>query len=538
MVFVSKERIPMSTKWMLNLRLRGKALPLLCLAAVCALAQNPQELRLTLGKSIVIDYPADIGRISTSNPEVVDYVAVSTREILVHAKSHGTASLIVWSRSGQRDFYTINVEHNLEPIRSILKATFPNEEIELQAARDTISLTGNVSTQQVADRAVAIVTPLAKTVVNNLRLPVPKSEKQVMLRVRFAELNRNASSSFSAHLVSTGAGNTIGRTTAGGSPAPIPATIGGNSSSNGFTLTDALNVFAFRPQFNLAAVVQALQARGVLQILAEPNLVTSNGKEASFLVGGEFPVPILQGGANAGAVTVQFREFGIRLTFNPQITENNTIKLFVKPEVNTLDLANSVSIAGFNIPALATRRIETNIELAEGQSFVIGGLIDDRVTESMSRIPGLSSIPLLGMLFRSRSENKSKSELLVIVTPEVTQPGAPGALPKDLEFPRQFLRDMPSEAASLKSTRPGKAGQVAKKESSRGNEGAKQAPAAGGEASGVPAEDNVTSPAVREGAHEEESAPAAAAPVTPELSKRRRWFLPLRQSARQPEKRS
>lgn len=410
------------------------------------LGQDIEELRLTVGKSIVIDYPADIGRISTSNPEVADYVAVTTREILIHAKSHGTATLIVWARSGQRAFYAISVEHNLEPIRKILKETFPAEDIKIQAARDTVSLTGMVSTQLVADRAVALVTPLVKSVVNNLKLPPPKTEKQVLLRVRFAELNRNASRSFGVNILSNGAGNTIGRVTAGGTPAPNLTQVGGAAgSNNSWTISDALNVFAFRPDLNLGALVKALQAEGLLQILAEPNLVTTNGKEASFLVGGEFPVPILQGGANAGAVTVQFREFGIRLSFNPQVTENGTVRLYVKPEVNTLDLANGVTISGFNIPALATRKIETNIELGEGQSFVIGGLLDDRVTDTMSKIPGLANIPLLGNLFRSRTENRSKSELIVLVTPEITTPLTASDPKPNLQFPREFMK--PTAAA-------------------------------------------------------------------------------------------
>lgn len=419
----------------------GRILALSLLGGLTVLCQNVQELRLTLGKSIVIDYPADIARISTSNPEVADYVAVTTREILINAKSHGTATLIVWSRSGQREFYSITVEHNLEPIRKIVKSTFPNEDIQVQAARDSLSLTGMVSTQLVADRVVALVTPLAKSVLNNLRLAPQKAEKQILLRVRFAELNRNASRSFGVNLISTGAGNTIGRITSGGTPAPNPSSVGGGSggSNSVFSISDALNLFAFRPDINIGAFVKALQAEGVLQILAEPNLVTTNGKEASFLVGGEFPVPILQGGSNSGSVTVQFREFGIRLTFNPQVTESGSIKLYVKPEVNTLDLANSVSIAGFSIPALATRKIETNIELGEGQSFVIGGLMDDRVTDSMSKIPGLSSIPLLGSLFKSRTENRSNSELIVLVTPEITTPlSASDPRPK-IEFPKEFM---------------------------------------------------------------------------------------------------
>jgi pilus assembly protein CpaC len=176
-----------------------------------------------------------------------------------------------------------------------------------------------------------------------------------------------------------------------------------------------------------------------LQILTEPNLVTSNGKEASFLEGGEFPVPILQGGANAGAVTVQFREFGIRLTFNPLITPNNTLRLYVKPEVSSLDFANAVSFNGFTIPALSTRRTETTIELGDGQSFVISGLIDNRVTETVAKIPGLSALPVLGNLFKSRDLTKNKTELIVIVTPEITMPLQPGESKPGPAMPRDFL---------------------------------------------------------------------------------------------------
>ena len=447
----------------------GAALAWATIAPTPLLGQNMQELKMIVGRSVVVDYPADIGRISTSNPETVDYVAVTTREILLHAKSHGNATLIVWSKSGQREFYNITVEHNLEPIRRILKATFPNESIEVQSARDTVTLNGTVSAQTIADRALAIATPLAKAVVNNLKLTIPKIEKQILLRVKFAELNRNVADSFGVNLLSTGSGNTVGRIDPGGSPAPSLTSIGGASGANRpsptFTISDALTIFAFRPDLNIAAFVRALQGRGLLQILAEPNLVTENGQAATFLVGGEFPVPVLQGGSSAGAVTVQFREFGIRLNFKPQLTENNTIKMYVKPEVNTLDIANGVSISGFTIPALATRRIETNVELGLGQSFVIGGLIDDRLTNSISRIPGLSAVPLLGNLFRSRAENKSKSELIVLVTPEVTSPISATDPKPAVDFPHAFLPDLKSATAATaqpkKTTPPARSNQKA-----------------------------------------------------------------------------
>jgi pilus assembly protein CpaC len=421
--------------------LTAKMFPLLLAVAAsfsASFAQTAQELKLTVGKSVVIDYPADIGRISTSNPEVVDYVAVTTREILLHAKGNGSATLIVWSKSGQREFYTVNVEANVEPIRKLLKDTFPNEDIRVLSARDSVSLVGKVSSKEVSDRAALLVGPLTKSVLNNLQISAGKVEKQILLRVKFAEINRNSGMSLGANLVSTGAGNTLARTTTGQNSAPSPTTIGGGTTPS-FSITDALNIFAFRPDLNLGAFVKALQSKGVLQILAEPNLVTTNNKEASFLAGGEFPVPVLQGGGNAGAVTVQFREFGIRLSFTPQITENGTIKMYVKPEVSTIDIANGVTISGFTIPALSTRRMETNIELGEGQSFVIGGLIDNRVTESMSKIPGLAHIPLLGAIFKSRNDTRSNTELVVMVTPEITSPIGPSDVKPAISWPKNFM---------------------------------------------------------------------------------------------------
>jgi pilus assembly protein CpaC len=387
-----------------------------------------EEVRVTLGKSVVIDYPEDVARISTSNPEVVDYVPVSTREILLHARGVGIATLVVWAKSGQRNFYSVSVEQDLASVRKLIKETFPDDEIHVMGARDSLTLTGLVGSQAVADRALAILQPVAKSVVNHLRVRPSPVDEQILLRVKFAEMNRTAAESFGVNLLSTGFANTPAAISTQQFSAPRPGalsgTIGGavQGTTSSFTLTDALNVFAFRPDLNLGAIVKALQQQGVLQILAEPNLVTSNGKEASFLVGGEFPIPVLQGGANAGAVTIQFREFGIRLTFNPELTPNGTLKMAVKPEVSTIDITNAVTVSGFTIPALSTRRIESTIELGPGQSFVIGGLIDDRANETLARIPGLASIPILGELFKSRQVNRSKTELLVMVTPELIKP--------------------------------------------------------------------------------------------------------------------
>jgi pilus assembly protein CpaC len=414
-------------------------------AASLAFAQSgPEAIQLTVGKSITIDYPADIARISTSNPDIVDASPVTAREVLVHGKSFGTVTMIVWSKTGERNFYNVTVEQNLEPLRKLLKDTFPREDIHIQSSRDSMSLTGKVSSKDVSERATALSSPFAKTVVNNLQIAAAAIEKQILLRVKFAELDRSAATQFAINLISTGATNTPGRITTGQFPAPNPSSVSGQSGANlnqptTFTISDALNIFAFRSDLNLGALIRALQSRNLLQILAEPNLITSNGKEASFLVGGEFPIPVLQGGGNSGAVTIQFREFGVRLTFNPSITENGTIRMYVRPEVSTLDVAHGISFNGFTIPALSTRKMETNIELGEGQSFVIGGLIDNRLTETISRIPGLSSLPILGNLFKSKEVDRNNTELVVMVTPEITMPlqaGEPKPLPV---MPREFL---------------------------------------------------------------------------------------------------
>ena len=200
-----------------------------------------------------------------------------------------------------------------------------------------------------------------------------------------------------------------------------------------------LNVFLFRPDLNLGATIEALEAKNVAQILAEPNVLAINGKTASFLAGGEFPYPTLQGGTSIGAVTIQFREFGVRLSFTPVITPRGTIRLHVMPEVSALDTADGITFEGFNIPALSTPRIETEIELEDGQSFAISGLLDNRFTETVNRIPGLANIPLLGKFFQSRSRSKNNSELLVLVTPEIVRPIPKGQPVPEIKMPKEFL---------------------------------------------------------------------------------------------------
>ncbi len=264
----------------------------------------------------------------------------------------------------------------------------------------------------------------------------------MLLQVKFAEVDRTALTQLGVNFVSTGATNVVGTTTTGqfggfGSQQISQTTGQGNTVTANETISNVLNLFLFRPDIHFGAVIEALQNKNLLQILAEPNLIAVNGKEASFLAGGQFPFPIVQPGAGFAAVTISFKEFGVRLQFTPVIMPNGNIHLKVAPEVSTLDFANALTISGFTVPALSTRRAETEFELQDGQSFVIAGLMDNRVTDINNKIPGLGDIPILGTFFRSKSAQKSKSELMVLCTVRRISPNTePPAPPKD---PKPFL---------------------------------------------------------------------------------------------------
>ncbi len=265
----------------------------------------------------------------------------------------------------------------------------------------------------------------------------PPTDGQILLKVKFANVDRAASIELGVNLLSTGAGNTPGMVTTG-QFAPPTLTVDSKGAST-FSLSDALNIFLFRADLNLAATIRALQTKRVLDILAEPNVLAIDGKPASFLAGGEFPFPMVQGGSDAGAVTIQWREFGIRITFLPTITPRGTIRLQVTPEVSALDFANGLTFQGTTIPALSTRRVQTEIELETGQSFAIGGLLDNRVTDSWNKVPGLGDIPFLGKLFQSKARSKSNTELLVVVTPELVRPVPAGQPVPEITMPLEPL---------------------------------------------------------------------------------------------------
>ena len=409
-------------------------------------ASGAQTVHILVGKSVVINSEGRIKRILVSNPAAIDALATSPTQVVVEAKAAGSSNLILWDESGQSRMLDVVVDIDVAGLRDAIERAYPNQGIQLQAQQGRVVISGTVPTKEVADDLVKMAGAYSTQVVNSLTM-VPTHERQLLLGVKFAEVDRSKLTQFGFNLISTGALNTIG--TISTQQFGPPGSSGGGQNQIGtgdnvVRLPDLLNIFLFRPDINLATTIRALVQHNVLQILA------LSGKKASFLAGGEFPFPVVQGGANIGAVTIQFRPFGVRLDFVGVIDENNVIHLQVAPEVSTLDYANSVNISGFTIPAISTRRAETEIELKDGQSFGIAGLMDQRTTINLSKIPGIGDIPILGQLFRSRTINKSNSELMVLVTPHIVDPvmqGAPApTVPKpvvpNLESPK-FDRNIP-----------------------------------------------------------------------------------------------
>ena len=402
------------------------------------------NLTVTVSKSLVLDSPSNIERVSVANGDMAEAVVINPREVMVNGKAPGDTSLIIWQQGGARTSYDLMVRPStaaLEAVRQEIRDQLPGQQITVDFQNNTVFLKGTAKDMLTADRAASIAGVLGR-VVNLLNVVVPPTSPQILLKVRFADLDRSATLQLGANIASLGATRTIGTVSTGQfSPPQVTAT---GSAAATLSVTNALNVFMFRPDLNLAATIEALSAKNLLQILAEPNVLTMDGTPASFLAGGEFPYPTLQGGGGGlGAVTIQFREFGVRINFTPRITPRGTIRLDVTPEVSSLDFANGLIFQGFTIPGLNTRRIHTEIELEEGQSFAIAGLLDQRTTDALSKIPGLGDIPLLGKLFQSRNLNKSRSELLVLVTPEVVRPIPAGAPRPDVPRPMSFLPGAP-----------------------------------------------------------------------------------------------
>ena len=399
------------------------AMPSTTLPPQTQAAQGSAPLRVMVGKSLLINTTERLKRVSVTDPAVATAQPITPTQILVHGRAPGEVSLLIWDELERSRSFDLRVDVDVSACAEEEHRVFPDEQISVTPSRSAVVLSGHVSTDDVAKRAGELASAYSPKVVNVLTFG-PVGAQEVLLQVKFAEVDRSALTQLGVNLFSTGAANTIGTSTTGqfggfgsqGINRSGSSTGTGSTTTNGETINNVLNLFLFRPDINFGAVIEALQTKNLLQILAEPNLIAVNGREASFLAGGQFPFPIVQPGNGFTAVTISFKEFGVRLQFTPTITPNGYIHLKVAPEVSTLDFANALTISGFTVPALSTRRAETEFELQDGQSFVIAGLMDNRVTDIYNKIPGLGDIPILGSFFRSKSLQKSNSELMVLCT--------------------------------------------------------------------------------------------------------------------------
>jgi pilus assembly protein CpaC len=419
-------------------------------ASVAVAAAGEAEstpVSLVVGRSTVLNPGAPIARVSLTSADIADALVTSSTQLLVHGKAPGTISMFVWNRDGAVHRYEVSVGRDIERLSGQIQQAFPTEKIDVRTSGRDVILAGTVSSKEIADKAIALSAGFVEKkedIVNLLQVAAPRTN-QVLLRVRFAEVSRTALTELGVSLFTgpTGINNTLGRVSTQQFPANSYEDLSWNkpssdwgteptSASGKVTFSDFLNLFVLSEKYDLGMLIRALQTRGLFQSLAEPNLVAESGKEATFLAGGEFPIPIAQGSGANMSVSVQFKEFGIRLGFTPQV-DGDRIHLKVAPEVSSLDFGNAVVMSGFRIPSLTTRRTSTELELRDGQTFAIAGLMNNTMTSTMQKIPGIGDIPILGLLFRSKAAQKNRTELVVMITPQILREGSPGvtnALPK------------------------------------------------------------------------------------------------------------
>ena len=399
------------------------------------------DLSLVVGRSVLLDCAQPVQRVAVGSSTVAEATPISPTEVMVNAKAAGETTVILWEQGGSREFFNVTVRlgttetsDRLESVRRELRTELPGQPLKVSYQNGNVFLRGTVDSLTDSTRAVQIASASGK-VVNLLDVKVPPPTPQILLKVVFASVDRTKSKALGINLFSTGYGNTIAGVNTGQFSPPSVGTSGTVNLSN------ELNLFAFFPGLNLGATIEAMEQKGLVQVLAEPNVLTEDGKVGTFLAGGEYPYPVVQGtsaGGGSPTVTIMFKEFGVRLNFIPTITPRGTIQLQVAPEVSSLDFSNAVTVSGFQIPAIDVRRVKTEVELSQGQSFAIGGLLDNRVNETMTHIPFLGNIPVLGKFFQSVNRTRSNTELIVIVTPEVVQPVPAGSIPTP-NFALQFM---------------------------------------------------------------------------------------------------
>jgi pilus assembly protein CpaC len=377
-----------------------------------------QNLRLIVGHSTFLKTTNRLRRVYVSDPQVVRSFTASPNEVVITAKAPGVGSVALWDAMGSSLLYTVSVDLDVDALRRSIKLALPAEDVRIQAQEGRIYLSGSVASDDAYKQAASLASIYSKDVVNSL-IVTYVHPKQVQLKVRIAEIDRTKLAQFGFNFFSTGSKMSSVSTQQFSSVGLTQGTGGGAEIG----LSSPLNLFLYDAKLNVGVTIADLEAHNVLQILAEPTITTINGHEASFLSGGEFPYPVIQGGGSTFAsVTIMFRPYGVKLTFTPNVNADGTILLKVAPEVSALDYSNTVTISGYTLPAISTRRAETEVELKNGESFSISGLLDHRTTVLLSQVPGIGNIPVLGELFKSKNNSHSVVELVVIVTATVVDP--------------------------------------------------------------------------------------------------------------------
>jgi pilus assembly protein CpaC len=440
-----------------NSKAPGRIVGTLLLAVAMGAGEGvaAQEAQLTLetisvarGSSAVVTHPSTLERVLITDPEIADAVPVSGTEVVLNGNQAGSTTLLLWGLDGSRATYNVRVVVNSTYLEQELNRLLPGSGIRAASAGNSIVLSGEGVDPRVAERAMVLAESLSNGVPIVDHISVPE-RAQVLLRVRLAEVNRSAVQNLGSRFIWMDPSNPQGDVEGSIGPAGFG---GGFPGGPELTFSDAVNFYFFHQPSNVAAFVRALRDEGSFRSLAEPNLLAFPGEEASFLAGGEFPFPMVQG--QTGAISVDFREFGVRLNFEPHITNSGAIRLRVAPEVSQLDFGSGLSLQGFSIPAILSRRVETVVELQEGQTFAIAGLMDSQLSRTAQKIPFLGDIPIIGALFQSREVRDAQTELLVLVTPQLVYPQdqAPRIPTGELEewewdrYMRQFVPRDPAGA--------------------------------------------------------------------------------------------
>jgi pilus assembly protein CpaC len=392
-----------------------------------------ETLHLVVGHSLFLNTRSRLRRVYVTDPAMLSSMTLSPSQIVVTAMTAGVSSLVLLDEDNQAQSYVVSSDVDVSDLRTAMSEAMRDDVVHVEGNGSRITLSGNVSSDALSATAVKLAGLYTKDVANSLNI-VPAHVKQVRLKVRILEVDRSKVTQFGVNLFNP-AGNYAGAATT--SQFPTTATVTNQGGQNSLTVSDPLNYLFYDWKYNIGATVKDLENKQVLQILAEPTITAISGQKANFLAGGEFPFPVIQPGGAAGtsSVTIQFRPYGVKLEFTPEVHDDGTILLKVAPEVSALDYTNAVTISGYTIPAIATRRAETSVELRSDQSFAISGLLDKRTTDAYSRTPGVSSIPIIGQLFKSKNINHANTELIVIVTPTIVDPLTDSTAPGTPQFP-------------------------------------------------------------------------------------------------------